>query len=518
MKGCKRLIGFKRNRRMRAPLHLLFLLCLLRPVHRLYAVSRLMDDQILILGGGPAGMAAAMELSRAGKTPTVIEKASALGGLAKTLKFEEPDGTYLTDIGPHRFFSKNKYLYDFIENLLGEEWIRVRRQTRFYVDGKYYFYPIRLGNVLKQMGPFKAARVLFDYLYERVRKMIKPREMRSFEDYVVTQFGRTLAEFNMLNYTEKIWGIPCSEISIDWALQRIGGLSIWSTLKKALFKKGGPKTLVDEFYYPSHGSGLIYETIKKRIEEKGSTVLTHSAPLKIRCEGKRITSVDVKTPEGTKTYAPPSVVCSIPVTEAVKLFDPPAPKEVLAAAKNLRFRAQAYLFLTINREFVTRDNWVYYPDKSIPFGRFSEMKNFSRFMSPPGKTSLFVEFFCFEGDRIWNMSKDELFDLAIQWFEKLKLLRRDEVLSVHHYKASHVYPIYDLLYKERLSTIMDYLDGFENFFAIGRPGRFRYTNQDHSLEMGILAARSIIEERRMDIENVGKEKEYFERGFVPTEK
>jgi len=518
MKGCKRLIGFKRNRRMRAPLHLLFLLCLLRPVHRLYAVSRLMDDQILILGGGPAGMAAAMELSRAGKTPTVIEKASALGGLAKTLKFEEPDGTYLTDIGPHRFFSKNKYLYDFIENLLGEEWIRVRRQTRFYVDGKYYFYPIRLGNVLKQMGPFKAARVLFDYLYERVRKMIKPREMRSFEDYVVTQFGRTLAEFNMLNYTEKIWGIPCSEISIDWALQRIGGLSIWSTLKKALFKKGGPKTLVDEFYYPSHGSGLIYETIKKRIEEKGSTVLTHSEPLKIRCEGKRITSVDVKTPEGTKTYAPPSVVCSIPVTEAVKLFDPPAPKEVLAAAKNLRFRAQAYLFLTINREFVTRDNWVYYPDKSIPFGRFSEMKNFSRFMSPPGKTSLFVEFFCFEGDGIWNMSKDELFTLAIEWFEKLKLLRKDEVLSVHHYKASHVYPIYDLLYKERLTTIMEYLDGFENFFAIGRPGRFRYTNQDHSLEMGILAARSIIEGRRMDIENVGKEKEYFERGFIPTEK
>ncbi|OGJ56305.1 hypothetical protein A3D88_01445 [Candidatus Peribacteria bacterium RIFCSPHIGHO2_02_FULL_52_16] len=477
-----------------------------------------MDDQILILGGGPAGMAAAMELSRAGKTPTVIEKASALGGLAKTLKFEEPDGTYLTDIGPHRFFSKNKYLYDFIENLLGEEWIRVRRQTRFYVDGKYYFYPIRLGNVLKQMGPFKAARVLFDYLYERVRKMIKPREMRSFEDYVVTQFGRTLAEFNMLNYTEKIWGIPCSEISIDWALQRIGGLSIWSTLKKALFKKGGPKTLVDEFYYPSHGSGLIYETIKKRIEEKGSTVLTHSEPLKIRCEGKRITSVDVKTPEGTKTYAPPSVVCSIPVTEAVKLFDPPAPKEVLAAAKNLRFRAQAYLFLTINREFVTRDNWVYYPDKSIPFGRFSEMKNFSRFMSPPGKTSLFVEFFCFEGDGIWNMSKDELFTLAIEWFEKLKLLRKDEVLSVHHYKASHVYPIYDLLYKERLTTIMEYLDGFENFFAIGRPGRFRYTNQDHSLEMGILAARSIIEGRRMDIENVGKEKEYFERGFIPTEK
>src|SRR3989338_11099146 len=190
------------------------------------------------------------------------------------------------------------------------------------------------------MGPIKAAHVLIDYVYERVRKMIKPREMRSFEDYVVTQFGRTLAEFNMLNYTEKIWGIPCKEISIDWALQRIGGLSIWSTLKKALFKKGGPKTLVDEFYYPSTGSGLIYETIKKRIEEKGNMVLTSSEPVKIRWKGKKVTGIDVRTPKEEIPYEPSATVCSIPITEAVKLFDPPAPAGILQAAKSLRFRAQ----------------------------------------------------------------------------------------------------------------------------------------------------------------------------------
>lgn len=486
------------------------------------------QSDILILGGGPAGMAAAMELSRAGTTATIVEKATMVGGLAKTYTLQEPDGTYRTDIGPHRFFSKNRYLYDFIEDLLGEEWIKVKRQTRFMVNGKYYFYPIRMGNVLKQMGPLSALHVLFDYGVERIRNMIKPRPLQSFEDYVVSQFGRRLAEFNMLNYTEKIWGIPCSQISIDWATQRIGGLSIWSTLKKALFKTGGPKTLVDEFYYPSHGSGRIYEEIQKRIEEKGSTVLTSSQPTKIHWSGpsdqgiragKRVTDVAIQSPQGSSIIKDPkAVISSIPVTEAVKLFDPPAPKEVLEAAKSLRFRSQVYLFLTIDREHVTHDNWVYFPDKEIPFGRFSEMKNFSEAMCPLGKTSLFVEFFCFEGDAIWNMDKDSLFKLTMDWMEKLKLLDRKDVLSVHHYKQVHVYPIYDLSYKKYLTTIMDFLDGFENFFAIGRPGRFRYTNQDHSLEMGILAARSVIEGKRLNIEDVGKEKEYFERGYVPGKK
>ncbi len=470
----------------------------------------------LILGAGPAGMAAAMELTRAGKSSTMLEKGAQVGGLAKTLEFQEPEGTYRTDIGPHRFFSKNKYLYDFIESLLGEEWIRVQRQTRFVVDGTYYFYPIRFSDVLTKMGLVTSFNVLRDYVTERIRSMIRKRPIRSFEDYVVQQFGRTLAEFNMLSYTEKIWGIPCSQISVDWALQRIGGLSLTATLKKMLCKKGGPKTLVDEFYYPNHGSGLIYETIRAQISERGSRVLTKSEPTKIRWQGNTVLEIEADTPEGKQTFSPSAVVSSIPITEVVKLFDPPAPKEVLEAARGLRFRAQAYLFLTVKREYVTRDNWIYFPDKAIPFGRISEMKNFSRTMCPPGHTSLFVEFFCFEGDTIWKMEKDALFELAIGWLEKLKLLRREEVGSVRHMRLPHVYPMYDLEYRDRIRTVTQFLDAFENFYAIGRPGRFRYTNQDHSLEMGILAAQSVLDGHRRDVEEVGKEKEYFERGFVPA--
>jgi protoporphyrinogen oxidase len=176
-------------------------------------------------------MAAAMGLHRKGCLVHIVEKSTSVGGLAKTLEFHETDGVYRTDIGPHRFFSKNKYLYDFIADLLGEEWREVPRLTRFCIDGKFYLYPIQFFDVLRKMGPIKALAVVRDYAWERVRSVVAPRKIDSFEQYCLATFGRTLAEFNILNYTEKIWGLPCTEISVDWATQRIGGLSVLATLK-----------------------------------------------------------------------------------------------------------------------------------------------------------------------------------------------------------------------------------------------------------------------------------------------
>ena len=463
-------------------------------------------------------MAAAMELTRAGKKPLVIEKAAQVGGLAKTLEFREKSGVYRTDIGPHRFFSKNQYLYDFIGDLLGEKWRKVPRLTRFYIHGHFFLYPVRIGNVLKNIGLWRAIIVLRDYLFARIRRRLFPKAPRSFEDYAVSTFGRALAELNMLNYTEKIWGIPCTEISVDWANQRIGGLSLLAMIKNALFHTGGPKTLVDSFYYPSQGSGLIYEAIRERIEAKGAKVETSTVPTVIRHDGKRVTAVEVKGEKGVQTIHPESVVSSIPLNEVVKLFDPPPPAEVLQAARSLRFRAQVYLFLTVDRERIAHDNWIYFPDKEIPFGRISEMKNFSKEMCPEGKTSLFLEFFCFEGDEIWKMEKEELFDRTMAWLEKLELLKREEVMDVHHFRGTHVYPLYNLTYRKDADAVLRWLDRFENYHAIGRPGRFRYTNQDHSLEMGILAAQTVLDGRKRNIDEVGAEKEYFEKGYVPEDK
>lgn len=476
-------------------------------------MSSTADDR-LVLGAGPAGMAAAMELSRAGRPVTVVEKSDAVGGLAKTLVFTEPEGEYRTDIGPHRFYSQNKYLYDFIEDLLKDEWIEVPRLTRFCVDGKMFLYPIRIRNVLRQIGLAKAMRMARDCLWEHAKRWVRPRKPRSFEEYAVSTFGRTLAEFNMLGYTEKIWGIPCRQISVDWATQRIGGLSVLSALWKAIFpSRKGPKTLVDSFYYPALGAGRVYEEIAGRIEASGSRILCKSEPTRIRWNGKRVTAVDIRSDQGTTTFSPSVVISSIPVTAALTLFDPLPPTHVMEAASGLRFRDQVYLFLTVDKERIMPDNWIYFPDKNIPFGRITEMKNFSKRMCPPGKTSLFVEFFCFQGDDVWNASKEELLERSLPALEHFGFVARKDVLSVRHLRVPNVYPLYDLDYAGKLKTVMEWLDGLENFYAIGRPGRFRYNNQDHSLEMGILAAQSVLTGKRLDVEDVGAEKEYFERGY-----
>ncbi|MFK7740950.1 MAG: FAD-dependent oxidoreductase [Planctomycetota bacterium] len=472
--------------------------------------------ETLVLGAGPAGLACAMELSRKGKSCSVVERDDQIGGLAKTITFREGDDVFLTDIGPHRFFSKNQYLYDFIEDLLQEQWRRVPRLTRQFVDGKYYNYPVNFGQVVKNLGFFKSARIGFDYFWSRLRYDVFRKPLKTFEDYVVANFGRTLAEFSMINYSEKIWGIPCAEIHPDWARQRISGLNLWSVLTKAigLGGKKGPKSLVDEFYYPQYGTGRIYEEIGKHLVDSGTEIVTSSRPVAVRHNGKRVTEVDIETPDGTKTVKPDNVVESVPLTAFLDLLDPAPPAEVLQAAKNLRWRAQVYLFLTLDKEQVTKDNWIYFPEKDIPFGRTSEMKNFSSDMCPEGKTSFFIEFFTFEGDEIWNMPKEQLVDLVMPYFEKWGFFTRDEIRQAYLMKRSHVYPVYDTAYKGNVEAIRDYLDGIENLIYVGRPGRFRYTNQDHSLEMGIIASRMILEGRRYDMDTVGAENEYFEKGPI----
>jgi len=462
------------------------------------------SDGILILGAGPAGLACAMELVRAEKKFYIVEKDKQVGGLAKTYQF----GNFRTDNGPHRFFSQNRYLYEFIEDLIGERWIKVDRSTKFYINGKFYKYPLEWKDSLMNMGSSMLIKVLLDYVAAKVK--FYKREPKNFEAYIISTFGRKLAEFNILNYTHKIWGLPCSQLSVDWARQRIRGLTVTSLIANMIWNKGSAKTLVDKFYYPELGTGLIYETIKKRID-RHNPILLENEPVKITHDSNRITEVILKT---GKFLRPENVVSSIPITLFVKLLNPLPPVEVLHSAKMLKYRSQVYLFLTINKSYVTKDQWIYFPDEEIPFGRISEMKNFSDKMAPKEHSSLFIEFFCWEFDDIWNKSKDELFELTIIWLERLGFVKREEVIDIFHFKQTHVYPVYDLDYKKHLGIIKSYLDKFSNLFYIGRPGRFKYTNQDHSLEMGILTARSILDKKRYDIEDVGSEKEYFERGYV----
>lgn len=474
------------------------------------------NSDILIIGAGPAGITAAFELDRTGKRVTVIEKESSVGGLAKTFEFREGDLVFRTDIGPHRFFSKNQYLYALIGDLLGDKWKLIPRKTRQYIEGKFYDYPINAGQAFRNIGLLKSGRIFTSYLAAVINYRILGKGTENFEDYIVSNFGRALGGMNMLNYTEKVWGIPCKEIHPDWAKQRIRGLNLISAVRNALQKnkKDAPKTLVDHFYYPVSGTGLVYETMAERIRKNGSVIHTKSYPVKIRHSRHRITEVDVLVDGKKRTMKPEILIESIPVTDFLNLLSPKPPREVMDAAGNLRWRNQVYMFITLDRDRVMDDNWMYFPDKSISFGRMAEMKNFSKAMSPEGKTSLFFEFFVFENDEIWDMPKDELLGLIVRHSERLGFFRREDVRNHYLIRKRNVYPVYDLNYQKNLDTIKKFLDNFSNLYYIGRPGRFKYNNQDHSMEMGIIAARSIIEGKRYDIDKTASEGEYFEKGQV----
>ncbi len=480
--------------------------------------------ETLIIGAGPAGLATAMELSKANKDFIIVEKQSRVGGLSKTYEFKEVDLIFRTDNGPHRFFSKNPYLYEFIEGLLDEKWIQVKRQTRQFIDGKFYDYPVNAPQALRNLGFWRTLRIGFDYGIAKMKYGLFRRPIKNFADYVHANFGRSLGEFNMINYTEKIWGIPSDEIHVDWAGQRIKGLSVTSLAKDALLKlfkkdnKNKPKTLVDTFYYPESGTGLIYETIRERLMDKGHTILLETTPKKVLHSNRNVKKVICSTKRGLVEIECKNLVESVPLKHFIDLLEPEPQKHIKAAQNQLRYRSQVYLFITLDKESVTADQWIYFPNKEIPIGRMSEMRNFSTKMSPEGKTSLFIEFFCSKDDPVWNMESADLLEYALVHLEEMKFIKRDEVRNHYHIREENVYPIYDVHYKEYLEVMKRYLDKFENLYYIGRPGRFRYNNQDHSLEMGILAAKSIIEGKRYDIENVGNESEYYESGNLQTAK
>lgn len=480
---------------------------------------KVFETETLIIGAGPAGLACAMDLFDADKDFIVAERDLIPGGLSKTYSFTESDGSvFYTDNGPHRFFSKNPRLYDFIGGILGDDWIEVRRQTRQYIGGKYYSYPIDALQALRNVGIVEAFRMLVSYAWAKIKYGLMRRSVSNFEQYVEAHFGKRLGRFCMINYTEKIWGMPASTIHTDWASQRIAGLNV-SKLALSLARRvlgvgsgKGVASLVDSFYYPRNGSGQVYGAIVEKLRERGRDVLLGWEAVRINKKRKGF-EVSLVNGGGEILVRCLNVVQSMPVKQAITCLNPRPPRRVLDAVSRLSYRSQAYLFVTINKVSLTADQWIYFPEKSVPFGRVSEMRNFSATMSPKGKTSLFIEFFCTEGDKVWNSSAEELLALSVPYFEEMGLFSASDVVSVYGMRQRDVYPVYGLDYEPDASLVRGYLDSVDGLFAIGRPGRFRYNNQDHSLEMGMLAARSIVEGVRHNFDSVGSEKSYYEKGF-----
>lgn len=443
----------------------------------------------MILGGGLTGLSAGCVLANAGRKVRVFESDSKVGGLSKTIV----KNGYRFDLGGHRFFTKDKKINDFINNLMEDELIWVHRTSKIYMRGRYFDYPLKPANAMFGLGIPTTMRIMAEYGVEKVRGLVKTRENVSLEDWVVSNFGRTMFDIYFREYSEKVWGIDCSRISAEWVAQRIKGLSLAKAVKNAFFKVSGKDlpTLTDRFIYPRLGIGRISERLREEIEKSGE-VHTDTRVNCVNRSGFRITGIEVQNREGRATLGGREFVSSMPLTGLVRMLNPAPPQRVLEAASKLKFRDLVVVAVMVDKKRVTDQTWIYIPEQSIPFGRIHEPTNWSGMMAPEGKTIVVMEFFSFRGDAVWNEDDRKLSDITVRHLERLGFLKGREVIDTAVVRAAKAYPLFEVGYKELCNELYEYLGRFENLHIAGRAGMFRYYNMDHAIESGIQTAETIM--------------------------
>jgi protoporphyrinogen oxidase len=464
---------------------------------------------VVVLGGGLAGLSAAQKFSAAGWKVTVLEKHSNVGGLASSFT----EGGYTFDFGPHRLYSNLDELNEHFKWVLDGNWDYRDRLSRIFIKRRFINYPLSAKNILTSLSPWLLFRSFFDYCVVRLRNLVRPIPDDNFENWVIKRFGRTLYELFFGTYTRKAWGIPCTQISADWAAQRISLLSLWDTIKKTLFPpKNAPRTLVSKFLYPKTGGiGELSEGYRRRIEEDGNSVLTNATVSAIRTEGSRAVAVDWIDKQGTEHHTEADLyISTIPLTVLVPMLGDPMSESCAAACKGLWHKGIVFVYLKLDRPQLTPDHWVYIPEEHIAIHRISEFTNFSQEAAPEGKTMVCAEITSTPGDKYWTMAEDDLIRLATDNLITLGLLQPGEVLSggfVH--RVDYAYPIYDLTYRANVKTLVDHMKSFENLVSTGRQGLFRYGNMDHSVAMGHAVARRVLSADDTDHAHIASEDEYF---------
>jgi protoporphyrinogen oxidase len=440
---------------------------------------------VAILGGGPAGLAAAYELTRLGHGVTLFERDPQVGGLARTESYKG----CLFDLGGHRFFTQNDEIRGLWCVLMGKDFLRVPRLSRIYHDGRFFQYPLRPIETLLKLGPIEIALIIGTYLWAHA---LPSRPAESFEQWAVGRFGRRLFETFFKTYTEKLWGLPCREIAADWADQRIGRLSLGRAISNAVLGTKGVKSLIDEFDYPVRGPGMMWQRMQERIVAAGGRMELGSEAVRIVWARRRVRGVTIRRDRAIEEVRPDHVITSLPLAELIGRLDPKPPPAVVEAAAALRYRALVVVGLIVNRRPVFSDNWIYIQSSSVLVGRIQNYNNWSAALVPdPSKTCLGMEYFCSEGDELWRTSDRELIDRACRELAKLGLARREEVQDGTVVRESSAYPVYRLGFRGHMGVIREFLATFENLQTIGRSGMHRYNNMDHSMLTGLQAARNL---------------------------
>ena len=467
---------------------------------------------IVVIGAGPAGLAAAHELAVHGYSAVVVEKLDKVGGLARTENYRG----FSFDIGGHRFFTKEDEVSRLWRDLLGPEFLRRPRLSRIYYRRNFFYYPLRPLNALAGLGFWRSLAIVLSYLRWQV---FPHRGEDTFEQWVTNRFGKKLFETFFKTYTEKVWGISCTELRAEWAAQRIRGLSL-KTAILGMFRKPrrSIKTLIEEFDYPRLGPGMMWEAARLAVERRGGSVLLGCDVVSIRRRGGAIENISISNNGHRETLSGAAFISSMPVREFIEKLDPPPPQPVMEAARRLRFRGLIVVCLIVKRPDLFPDNWIYIHDPAVKVGRIQNYKNWSPAMAADAsKTSLGMEYFATPGDELWRMSDSALIELAKTEISRIGLAAADDVEDGCVVRAPEAYPVYDANYREALATVRGFVDGLENFQTIGRNGLHRYNNQDHAMMTGILAARNVALAERNDLWSVNTDSEYHEEARVPDQ-
>lgn len=468
------------------------------------------DDQpeVVIVGAGPAGLTAAHGLTTRGVTPVVLEADDVVGGISRTA---ERDG-WRFDIGGHRFFTKVQPVEDLWHELLTPDELLTRpRMSRIYYGGKFYDYPLKVANALRNLGIIESVRCGLSYLWVRVRP---PRDTSTFEGWTARAFGWRLYRTFFKTYTEKVWGVPATSIQSDFAAQRIKNLSLVAAVVNAVRPRRNQKditSLIEEFEYPRYGPGMMWERARDVVEERGAKVHLRTAVTAVRHADGRATAVVADGPGGPLELPADHVISSMPLSALVLAMDPPAPDDVRTAARDLRYRDFLTVALVVPRADGFPDNWIYVHSPDVRLGRIQNFGSWSPWMVKDDRTCLGLEYFCFEGDDLWTMDDDDLVALGTRELAVLGLVDPDVVQSGYVVRMPKAYPMYDERFRHNVDVLRAWLEGaVPNVHPVGRNGMHRYNNQDHSMYTAMLTVENILDGTDHDIWAVNVEEEYHE--------
>jgi protoporphyrinogen oxidase len=548
-----------------------------------------MGKSAIIIGAGPAGLTAALELlRRTDVQPIVLEASNEIGGISRTIRYK---GNRM-DIGGHRFFSKSdrvmQWWIDLMPPEVAEQEISYQgkkrvvavpahlaeepvlrgagpivkadgdemepelsvgtlveaadapdrdlvmlirpRKSRIYYLRKFFDYPITVtATTLGNLGVVRTFRVGMSYLKSRVSQI---RPEKSLEDFLINRFGRELYLTFFKSYTEKVWGIPCDEISAEWGAQRIKGLSLTTAVKHFLKKslsrtankdvkqKGTDTSLIERFMYPKYGPGQLWEHVAGLVQDKGGEVLLGWKVDAVHCDGRRILSIDAVNEAGERrTFAGEYFFSTMPMRELVRAIDAPVPENVREVAEGLQYRDFITVGLLVDRLKVKepdggllKDTWIYVQEPDVILGRLQIFNNWSPYLvADPAKVWIGLEYFCYDTDDLWKMPDDALMRFAIAEVAKIGILNAEDVSDGHVVRVPKTYPAYFGTY-DRFDELREFTDGFENLFLVGRNGMHKYNNQDHSMLTAMTVVDGIVAGRvdKAALWGINTEQEYHE--------